>query len=422
MMKDAFTVTELSSAIKQTIEHNFSVVKVKGEISGFKRASSGHIYFSLKDENALINAIIWKGTALPAVELADGLEVTCIGKVTTFPGNSRYQIIINAIEASGVGALLKMLEELKQKLAKEGLFDAVHKKPIPFLPKTIGVVTSPTGAVIRDIIHRVSDRFPCDILVYPVAVQGEGAAEQIAKAIENFNKSDKITKPDVMIVARGGGSLEDLWCFNDERVVRAVFASDIPIISAVGHETDTTLIDYVSDLRAPTPTGAAEKAIPVKEDLIATMDMYQSRLSSGTAKMLEYKRNKLTIMEKSLPDLSSVIDNFSQRLDYKYDILEKKFTQIQMNIKARAEMAFRMLESVSYKGILNKGFVLALDSDKNPVTSALSLPKDNKLLLQFADGEVEAGIGNNVSVTEKKMAPKTTKPKENKNDSQGSLF
>ncbi len=416
---EPLTVTQLSNSIKGVVETNFSSVVVKGEVSGLKRASSGHIYFSLKDENSVINAIIWKGTPAPH-QLADGLEVICRGKVTTFAGNSRYQIVINSIEASGVGALLKLLEELKQKLSQEGLFDSVHKKPIPFFPKTIGVVTSPTGAVIRDIIHRVSERFPSHIIVYPTAVQGEGAATQIANAINHFNKSDKITKPDVLIVARGGGSLEDLWCFNEEIVVRAAFASDIPIISAVGHETDTTLIDYVSDLRAPTPTGAAEKATPVKQDLIAGIDILQSRLSLGAIKLVENKGNKLTIMEKSLPDISSLVNTFSQKIDYQAEVLEKKFSQIYMNIGAKFEMASRMLETVSYKSILNKGFALVLDSKNNPVTSALKLPNDNKLNLQFIDGEVKTIIENKENKTKVKPIPKEKTKKAPPN--QGSLF
>ncbi len=416
MIQEPLSVTQLSSAIKNVVEENFFSVRVKGEISGMKKASSGHVYFSLKDENSVINAIVWKGTPLPA-QMADGLEVICTGKITTFPGNSRYQIIVNSIEASGVGALLKLLEELKQKLAKEGLFAQEHKKPIPFLPKTIGVVTSPTGAVIRDIIHRVTDRFPSHVLLFPVAVQGDGAGKQVASAIEYFNKMDKATRPDVLIVARGGGSLEDLWCFNEEIVVRAVFASSIPVISAVGHETDTTLIDYVSDLRAPTPTGAAEKAVPVKQDLIATIDMHQARLSNGMVKYMENKQSKVNLLEKSLPDLTSVIDSFSQRIDYKYEILEKKFSQFFINLGSRFELAARMLETVSYKNILNKGFALVLDSKKNPVISSIKLPKDNKLTLQFNDGEVDAIVAGG---GEPKKINKEKKSKTNEN--QGTLF
>lgn len=397
---EALTVSELSAAIKRAVESGFGHVRVKGEVSGLKRAASGHVYFSLKDEEAVINAIAWRGTALPQ-QMADGLEVTCTGKVTTFAGNSRYQIVVTFVEASGIGALLKLLEELKRKLAAEGLFDGRHKKPIPFLPETIGVITSPTGAVIRDIIHRVGDRFPSHIILYPVAVQGENAAKQIAAAIENFNRTDKVKRPDVIIVARGGGSLEDLWCFNEEIVVRAAFASQIPIISAVGHETDTTLLDYVADLRAPTPTGAAEKAVPVKEDLAAAVDMYGARLAQAAAKLLEMKKNRVTIMEKSLPDLSAVIAGFSQKLDYKLEIMEKIFSRLYTNLSSRVEMAARMLETVSYKSILDKGFALVMDARHNPVTSVSGLPADGRLLLRFADGNVNAAVERKTGRTKK---------------------
>ena len=266
------TVSEISSLIKKSVETTFAHVRIRGEIFGAKRADSGHWYLSLKDENAVLSAVIWRGVAaaLP-VKPEDGLEVIATGKITTFAGKSSYQLVIEQMEPAGQGALLKLLEERKQAFAKEGLFDASHKKPLPFLPQTIGVVTSASGAVIRDIIHRVRDRFPSHILLIPTPVQGEGAAQKIAQAIKYFNCLDKISsfpKPDVLIVARGGGSLEDLWPFNEECVVRAVYDSAIPIISAVGHETDTMLIDYVADKRAPTPTGAAEFAVPVKSELL----------------------------------------------------------------------------------------------------------------------------------------------------------
>ena len=247
-----FTVSELSLALKRTVEEAFGQVRVRGEISGFKRAGSGHLYFALKDEKAVLDAVCWRGTAL-ATTPADGLEVICTGRITTYPGRSRYQIIVEEMEVAGEGALLKLLEERRKKLAEEGLFDPVRKKPLPYLPDRIGVVSSPTGAVIRDILHRLSDRFPRPVLLWPVLVQGEGAAAEIAAAITGFNrlkKDGKIPRPDVLIVARGGGSLEDLWAFNEESVVRAAAASKIPLISAVGHETDTTLIDFAADVRA----------------------------------------------------------------------------------------------------------------------------------------------------------------------------
>lgn len=243
-----FTVTELSQALKRTVEENFSWVRVRGEVSGFKRAASGHLYMTLKDENAVLDAVCWKGVAARlGIAPEDGLEIIATGKLTTYPGRSKYQIVIDSMELAGEGALLKLLEDRRKKLAAEGLFDESRKRPLPFLPEVIGVVTSPTGAVIRDILHRLRDRFPRHVLVWPVLVQGKGAAEQVAAAIKGFNairSGGAVPRPDLLIVARGGGSLEDLWAFNEEIVVRAAAASEIPLISAVGHETDTTLIDF----------------------------------------------------------------------------------------------------------------------------------------------------------------------------------
>ena len=272
-----FTVTELSSALKRTVEDRFGHVRVRGEISGFRGPhSSGHCYFALKDENAKIEAVIWKfAHARMRFKPQEGLEVIATGKLTTYPNSSKYQIVIDSLEPAGVGALMALMEERKKKLAAEGLFDEARKQLLPWLPEVIGVVTSPTGAVIRDILHRLEDRFPRRVLVWPVKVQGEGSAEQVAAAIRGFNalpEGGKIPRPDVLIVARGGGSLEDLWSFNEEIVVRAAAESMIPLISAVGHETDITLIDFASDKRAPTPTAAAEMAVPVKSDLIARID------------------------------------------------------------------------------------------------------------------------------------------------------
>ncbi|TXM88472.1 exodeoxyribonuclease VII large subunit, partial [Methylobacterium sp. WL103] len=263
-----WSVGDLASALKRTLEDAFGHVRLRGEISGFRgQHGSGHAYFSLKDGNARIDAVVWKGTFNRLRQKPqEGLEVVATGKITTFPGKSSYQIVIESLEPAGVGAWMALLEERKRALAAEGLFAAEHKRAIPFLPQVVGVVTSPTGAVIRDILHRLEDRFPRPVLVWPVRVQGDGAADEIAAAIRGFNAlppGGPIPRPDVLIVARGGGSIEDLWAFNEEAVVRAAFESRIPLISAVGHETDTTLIDFVSDRRAPTPTGAAEMAVPV---------------------------------------------------------------------------------------------------------------------------------------------------------------
>ncbi|MBM3521446.1 MAG: exodeoxyribonuclease VII large subunit, partial [Alphaproteobacteria bacterium] len=276
------TVSELSGAIKRTLEEGFERVRVRGELSGFKRHTSGHLYFALKDADALIDGVVWRGQAARlAIKPEDGLEVICTGRVTTYGARSKYQLIVDQMELAGEGALLKMIEERRKRLAAEGLFDEQRKKALPFLPDVIGVVTSPTGAVIRDILHRLADRFPRHVLVWPVAVQGEGAAQQVAEAIRGFNAlapGGAVPRPDVLIVARGGGSLEDLMAFNEEIVVRAAAASAIPLISAVGHETDTTLLDFAASRRAPTPTAAAEMAVPVRSELVARLSRDGSSL------------------------------------------------------------------------------------------------------------------------------------------------
>ena len=269
-----YTVSELSNSIKRLIEDNFDYVRLKAEIGRVSKPNSGHIYFDLKDDTSVISGIVWKGN-VSRLEIIpeEGLEVICIGKVTTYSGQSKYQIIIEKMEPAGAGALMALLEKRKEKLSKEGLFDKDLKKEIPFLPKRIGVITSPTGAVIKDILHRIGDRFPMNVTIWPVKVQGDRSAEEIIDAIEGFHllEQSNLEKPDVIIIARGGGSIEDLWGFNDENLVRKIFESDIPIISAVGHETDITLSDLVADLRAPTPTAAAEMAVPVKKDLINSL-------------------------------------------------------------------------------------------------------------------------------------------------------
>ncbi len=298
------TVSELSGALKRTVEDAFSYVRVRGEISGYKLAPSGHLYFSLKDEQSLINAVCWKGTTsrLPCTP-EDGMEVICTGRVTTYAGRSQYQLIVESIEPAGVGALMALLEKRKQQLAQEGLFDPARKKPLPFLPEIIGVITSPTGAVIRDILHRLQDRFPRHVLLWPVLVQGDQAASQVANAIYGFNsltKDSRVPRPDVIIVARGGGSLEDLWPFNEEIVVRAAAASEIPLISAVGHETDTTLIDYVSDRRAPTPTAAAEMAVPVRAELSMALRNTEQRIARIITRMQSEKEQRFDDMAERL--------------------------------------------------------------------------------------------------------------------------
>ncbi len=315
-----WTVSDLSGALKRTIEDQFGFVRVRGEISGYRGPSaSGHVYFSLKDENAKIDAVIWKGVfGRLKTKPQEGLEVIATGKITTFPGKSSYQVIIDNIEPAGLGALMALLEERRRKLAAEGLFDEARKQLVPYLPRVIGVVTSTTGSVIRDILHRLEDRFPRRVLVWPVRVQGETSGAEVAAAINGFNALDpkgKIPRPDVLIVARGGGSLEDLMSFNEEAVVRAAAASLIPLISAVGHETDWTLIDYASDLRAPTPTGAAEKAVPVRNDLIAAVDGLDRRRHAAVMRLFDQRRQSLRAAARALPSRDTLLNIPRQRLD-----------------------------------------------------------------------------------------------------------
>jgi exodeoxyribonuclease VII large subunit len=315
-----FTVSELSSALKRTVEDAYGHVRVRGEISGFRGPhSSGHCYFALKDEGAKIEAVIWKfAHARMRFKPQEGLEVIATGKLTTYPGSSKYQIVIEAIEPAGIGALMALMEERKKKLAAEGLFDEARKQLLPWLPEVIGVVTSPTGAVIRDILHRLQDRFPRRVLVWPVKVQGEGSAEQVAAAIHGFNalpEGGGIPRPDLLIVARGGGSLEDLWSFNEEIVVRAAAGSMIPLISAVGHETDITLIDFAADKRAPTPTAAAEMAVPVRSELLVEVAGLARRTMVCWQRGQESRRNELRAATRALPGLSELLAIPRQRLD-----------------------------------------------------------------------------------------------------------
>jgi exodeoxyribonuclease VII large subunit len=315
-----WTVSELSAALRKTVEDAFGYVRVRGEISGFKGPhSSGHCYFTLKDEGARIDAVIWR-TAFARMRLKpeEGLEVFVTGRLTTYPGKSTYQIVIETLEPAGLGALMALIEERKKRLAAEGLFDAARKQLLPFLPELIGVVTSPTGAVIRDILHRLADRFPRHVIVWPVRVQGDGSAEEVAAAIRGFNAlalDGPIRRPDLLIVARGGGSLEDLWSFNEEIVVRAVAASVIPLISAVGHETDVTLIDFAADVRAPTPTAAAERAVPVRIDLVGRLDGLTRRSLACWRRCQEARRSELRAAARALPSPEALLALPRQRLD-----------------------------------------------------------------------------------------------------------
>ncbi|MDP3648839.1 MAG: exodeoxyribonuclease VII large subunit [Tabrizicola sp.] len=314
-----YTVSELSGAVKRVIEGEFGLVRVRGEVGRVSRPASGHLYFDLKDDRSVIAAISWKGqVAKMQVRPEEGMEVIATGRMTTFPGQSKYQLIVDDVAPAGAGALMAMLEKRRAALAAEGLFDQARKRRLPFLPGVIGVVTSPSGAVIRDILHRLRDRFPRHVLIWPVAVQGQACAAEVAAAIRGFNAiqpGGPIPRPDVIIVARGGGSLEDLWGFNEEIVVRAAAGSEIPLISAVGHETDTTLIDYASDLRAPTPTAAAELAVPVRLELLAGLDATGARLVRGVVQGVGLRGQRLRDLGRALPRLDSLLSAPRQRLD-----------------------------------------------------------------------------------------------------------
>lgn len=314
-----YSVSELAFALKRTLEDAYGFVRLRAELSKVTFHSNGHVYLTLKDERAALDGVVWKGSVRNLkVRPEQGLEVIVTGKITTYPAGSRYQIVIETMEAAGVGALLAQLEKLKARLAEEGLFAPERKRPIPSMPAVVGVVTSPTGAVIRDILHRIRDRWPCRVMVWPVVVQGDQAAAQVSAAIEGFNAlpaGGAVPRPDVIIVARGGGSVEDLWPFNDERLARAVAASAIPLISAVGHETDTTLIDFVSDRRAPTPTAAAEMATPVLAELRGYVSDLGARLHRCAGRLVEDRRSRVQAADRALARVPDLVEMAGQRLD-----------------------------------------------------------------------------------------------------------
>jgi exodeoxyribonuclease VII large subunit len=418
-----FSVSELSQLLKRAVESQFAQVCVRGEISGFKLHSSGHAYFALRDADCVLDAVMWRGTKTTA-PLQDGLEVIATGKLTTYGGRSKYQMVISHVEAAGQGALLKILQDRKIKLQKEGLFD--RKRELPKFPSTIGVITSPTGAVIRDILHRIGDRFPCHVLVWPVLVQGPGSSDQITAAIKGFNNLAQ--RPDVLIVARGGGSLEDLWAFNEENVVRAAAFSEIPIISAVGHETDTTLIDFASDKRAPTPTAAAEFATPDQQSLKLFISESETRLQRITLQTQERYKLMLENLSRRIPDLPSIVLEKNQRLDEWFEryvrssvvFLERQqhllnaikipsalknveqaeqqlekaiqpLTTTFANSFFEKEQALKwqsmLLSQNSYQRTLEKGFCL-VEGDKGVVRSAQTLKTMKEANIHFADGKV----------------------------------
>ncbi len=406
------SVSELSGALKRTIEDAFGRVRVRGEISGFKRHASGHCYMTLKDENACIDAVIWRGNAAAlAFAPEDGAEVIATGKLTIYAGRSKYQLVIDRLELAGEGALLALIEKRRKALAAEGLFDSQRKRPLPFLPAVIGVVTSPTGAVIRDILHRLEDRCPTRVIVWPVPVQGEGSATKIAAAIRGFATLEP--RPDLLIVARGGGSIEDLWAFNEEEVVRAAAESPIPLISAVGHETDTTLIDHASDRRAPTPTAAAEMAVPVRSELIALLGELGHRSASCLARHAERSRERLDLTACRWPRPETLLAPRQQRLDeigerlprslaaragharadlnlvsgrLRRGLLDQRVARARERLVAAAAMA----ALVHPDRPLSRGFARVTAKDGRTLTSAEAARTAQRLDLHFADGAVAA--------------------------------
>jgi exodeoxyribonuclease VII large subunit len=411
----ALSVSELSGALKRTIETAFGMVRVRGEISGFKRHSSGHCYFSLKDENACMDAVIWRtSTGSLAFRPEDGAEVIATGKLTTYPGRSKYQIVVERMELAGEGALLALLERRRKALAAEGLFDPARKRRLPFLPRVIGVVTSPTGAVIRDILHRLEDRCPTHVIVWPVPVQGEGAATRIADAIRGF--ASHTPRPDLIIVARGGGSVEDLWAFNEEEVVRAAAECTVPLISAVGHETDTTLIDFAADLRAPTPTAAAELAVPVRSELLAALAELGLRSQNCVSRRADRCRERFELTVCRWPEPQAIFAPGSQRLDDLGERLPRSLAaraghaRADMNLVAgrlrrelveqrvarlsdQLDAAWKMAELVHPERPLARGFVRVTDRSGKTLTRAADAKAARELRLRFGDGQVDAAVG-----------------------------
>jgi len=415
------TVSQLSAAIKRAVEDGFSRVRVRGELSGAKRAASGHFYAALKDDNALIDMVMWKGQAARlAFRPEDGIEVIATGKLTTYPGRSKYQLVVDSLEVAGEGALMLLFEKLKARLGAEGLFDQERKQPLPRLPRVIGVVTSPTGAVIRDILHRLADRFPTHVIVWPVLVQGDGAAAQVANAIRGFDAIEAggpVTRPDLVIVARGGGSIEDLWAFNEEIVVRAIADCRIPTISAVGHETDTTLADYAADRRAPTPTAAAEMAVPVRAELRELLLQRAGRMIAAANRHRALAGERLAALARHLPKREGLYAPQRQRLDEAQGRLDRsqrhRLTLTAERLatrgaalrpallarrwdrdRARLEGLGRLLGSLDPRALLSRGYAMVRDADGAIVTSAGKARAAEHLRLHFADGEVPVAVAD----------------------------
>jgi len=471
------TVSELSGAVKRQIEDGFGRVRVRGELGRVARPASGHLYFDLKDDKAVLAAIMWKGTvARLNVQPEQGLEVIVTGKLTTYPGQSRYQMVVESLEPAGEGALMALLNARRQQLAAEGLFDAERKRELPYLPQVIGVVTSPSGAVIRDILHRLSDRFPRHVLVWPVRVQGETCAEEVARAIAGFNAlspDGDIPRPDVLIVARGGGSLEDLWGFNEEIVARTAAQSDIPLISAVGHETDTTLIDYAADRRAPTPTAAAEMAVPVRAELAAQVTDLSARLMRAQARFVSARQDAVRATARGLPRLEDILALPAQRLDAlrlrlsgglqahirahagRRDRVAARLTPFALSQRVQASsrqladlhgrgrrqiMAIidngrkqaaglaRQLTLLSHESVLQRGFALVLDGDGRAIRRSAEAPTGTDIDVRFAGEDALSARVTDTSAPAKTTpaktgpsAPKTGKKKP-ADDGQGKLL
>ncbi len=512
-----FSVSELAGSLKRTVEDAYGHVRVRGELGRVSIARSGHVYMDLKDDKAVISSIIWKGVAGKlSFRPEEGLEVIAEGKLTTYPGRSQYQLVITKLEPAGAGALMALLEARRKKLVGEGLFEDHHKRSLPFLPEVIGVITSPTGAVIRDILHRLDDRFPVHVLLWPVLVQGDKAAGEIAKAIGGFSnmaKDGDIPRPDLLIVARGGGSVEDLWPFNEEEVVRAAHACSIPLISAIGHETDWSLLDLVADVRAPTPTGAAEMAVPVRADLLARTQENALRLTSALRRLMTARDLALTSAKRGLPKPEDILAAANQRFDYAANrlglalsrrleraehilhkitsglrpnhlqsailqrksildgvgqrlvpamarrleraehalhkiiaslrpnhlqsgVLQRKSTldglaqrlgpamdrildQRRQNIKASA----KLLQVLSHKSVLGRGFALIHDANSNVIRRAANITDGDLVSIEFQDGTKDAMIGKNQipKAIKRKTKPNPAKPKSTE-PKQGDLF
>jgi exodeoxyribonuclease VII large subunit len=427
------SVSELSQKLKRSLETQFDHVRIRGELSKVKIHTSGHLYTDLKDDASVLNAVCWRGTVSTlSIRPEEGLEVICTGKITTYPARSNYQLVIESMEFAGQGAILKMLEDRKKRLAAEGLFDPARKRPLPFLPNRIGVITSATGAVIQDILHRLEDRFPIHVILFPATVQGENTVRDVINGINAFHALPVAQRPDVLIIARGGGSFEDLMPFNDEAIVRAVASSEIPIISAIGHETDTTLIDFAADQRAPTPTAAAEMAVPVLDNLKYTVQDFQQRLAQLMQSKIKHDILHLNQLNTALGDPAQIINTQQQRVDYTSFSLDQYFTKILSSSQQRfARMQFalqppkhhvtigmqrletmshrltttlqarldkssndihslgKLLDSYSFKNVLARGFAIVTTKDKAVISSVAKAKQQDSLQITFNDGEVE---------------------------------